>query len=98
MLILKSAAQIKNQIEKARQLKPLVRPVEPRRYLVRNSEGGMNRVQFLFVNGQRLATCQRPDATPCPANQHGLACVHVAASVGHHIVTMMELRARAVAA
>ncbi len=88
MIELKSADTIRNQIEKARRVRPRVRFVRFRHYLVQGSEGAWYEVTFRYEAGRRLAHCT------CPAGGHDRPCYHVAAAVAHHLVVAAEMRAR----
>lgn len=90
-VIIRNAEQLRNQIAKARQLKPLVRFIRLRHYDVRNSQGSFNRVYFFMRDHLRMSICERPDGTECPASAHGRACVHMCSALPHHVMTMADI-------
>lgn len=80
--------KIQNAVQKAKTVKPLVKCVSFRNYVVKNKQTGATyKVRFDKVNGKPHAECS------CPAGLSGkFLCYHIAASLGHHIVTATALQ------
>jgi hypothetical protein len=64
----------RNAIERCRQLKPKVRYIKDRLYVVYSANNSnVYHVQFGVENGQRLGQCE------CKASEHGNVCYHLMA-------------------
>lgn len=88
MIIIKSAEMLKNQITKARTIKPRVRFLSLRNYSVQSDTAPhiWHSVRFSYVNGERRADCS------CAAGERNRACFHVASCISFHIQAMTEIR------
>ena len=82
-----TANKIETAAQKAREVKPLVKFVAFRNYVVTNRETGATyQVKFDKVNGKPHAECS------CKAGLSGkFLCYHVAASISHHLVIAAEM-------
>ncbi len=79
MFILKSQEQLSKAINRAKEIRPLVRVHQFGEYAVQGHGGNFYRVICERRNGQKVVDCT------CPAGQHGSPCYHAATAVGLHI-------------
>lgn len=91
MVLLLNREQLTNAIERAKNSDLYVRPTSlHRQYEVENRENGKKYTVDFFVrksDGAKFGHCS------CPAGERGIACKHLAASVGYHV--MRELARQA---
>ena len=67
-------------IEKCRQLKPKVKFIKDRLFVVYSANNAnVYRVRFDVQNGEKLGECE------CQASQHGLVCYHLIAGATANI-------------
>jgi hypothetical protein len=67
-------------IERCKILKPKVRYIKDRLFVVHSSRNSnVYHVKFDVLNGERLGQCE------CPASERGLVCYHIAASAAVNI-------------
>ncbi len=80
MIMLTTIEAMQKAIDKARNVKPLVRVVDFGNYSVTNKQTGATYIVTCEKrNGDKVADCT------CKAGAHQRACYHVAAAVGAHI-------------
>ena len=85
MIKLTKTEAMQKAIDKARNVKPLVRVVSFGSYTVTNKQTGATyTVTCEKKNGERFADCD------CKAGARGQRCYHVAAAVGAHIQLAAE--------
>ena len=85
MIKLTTAEIMQKAIDKARNVKPLVRVVCFGNYTVTNKQTGATyTVTCEKRNGGRFADCS------CKAGARGLSCYHIAAAAGRHVVLAAE--------
>jgi uncharacterized Zn finger protein len=89
MIQLSSAAQLAKAIERAKAGKLFVQTTSFfRMYQVTNrASGSTYTVNFFVENGSRYADCT------CKAGKNRIACKHVAAAAGLHVVRAAQLKA-----
>lgn len=85
MIKLTTAEAMQKAIDKARNVKPLVRLMHFGSYTVTNKQTGATyTVTCEKRNGERFADCN------CRAGERGQRCYHVAAAAGAHIQLAAE--------
>ena len=88
MVQLTTAEAIKRAIERAKASKLFVQSTGlVRQYRVTNREtGAQYTVDFFVRNGKRFGHCT------CKAGQNNIACKHLAAAAGYHVMRMSAVR------
>ena len=90
MIELKSREQLNKAIERAKKSRLYVRASQFfRQYKVENRENGRTyTVDFFLRNGRRFGHCN------CKGGQQNLACKHLAAAAGLHVVRAAQAVSR----
>jgi hypothetical protein len=88
MIELKSAGQLKRAIENAKAANRYIRPSSMFcQYVVENrGNGKVYTVDFFVRNRKRFGHCT------CAAGERGMACKHLAASAGYHLMRAGQMR------
>lgn len=77
-------ADLSRAIEKARAVRPLVRPHRSNVYFVRGSKGNFYTVRFFKLAGYKMAGCDCPAGNP-GEHKMPMPCYHIAAAVEIHL-------------